>query len=147
MTRKEVKDEAKRRDGDPLIKSKRRELEKELRKRSETAQSIPGADLIITNPTHYAVALKYDRTTMAAPIVVGKGTGKMALKIREIAFSHRVPVFESPRLTRNIYRKTAVDNAVPEDTYVLVAKLLRKAYEQKSPDLRNINNATGGRTA
>ncbi|OUS29790.1 flagellar biosynthesis protein FlhB [Gammaproteobacteria bacterium 45_16_T64] len=132
MTRKEVKDESKRRDGDPLIKSKRRELEKELRKRSETAQSVPGADLIITNPTHYAVALKYDRSSMAAPTVVAKGTGEMALRIREIAFSHRVPVFESARLTRQIFKKTAVDNAIPEDTYVLVAKLLRKAYAQKN---------------
>ncbi len=145
MTRKEVKDEAKRRDGDPLIKSKRKELEKELRKRSETAQNIPGADLIITNPTHYAVALKYDRTTMLAPVVVGKGTGKMALKIREIAFRHRVPVFESPRLTRKIYRKTAVEGAIPEDTYVLVAKLLRKAYENKTLDLRTNQNAMGSR--
>lgn len=132
MTKKELKDEIKRRDGDPNIKSKRRELERELRKRARSLSSVEGADLVITNPTHYAVVLKYDRNTMRAPHVVGKGADGMAKLIRREASRLQVPIIESPSLTRLLFKKTRIDSAVPERTYPDVARLLGVAYRQKA---------------
>lgn len=129
MTRRELKDEVKRRDGDPQVKSKRRQLERELRKRAESVASVKEADVVITNPTHYAVVLKYDRTSMRAPIVTGKGADKLALKIREEATRHHVPIVASPELTRFLFRKVAMESPVPDSTYLAVAKILHKAYQ------------------
>lgn len=128
MTRRELKDEVKRRDGDPQIKSKRRQLERELRKRAQSVSAVPSADVIITNPTHIAIVLKYDRSSMRAPAVTGKGADKLAQHIRLEAARHQVPVISSPVLARFLYRKVAIDNPVPESTFVVVAQLLRKAY-------------------
>ena len=128
MTRKELKDEHKRRDGDPHIKSKRREIERELRKKSQSLDAVAGANIVITNPTHYAVAIKYDRLTMRAPAVVGKGADKLAIAIRRKAYLSNVPVISSPKLTRHLYKKVSIDSPIPESTYNVVARLLYKAH-------------------
>lgn len=132
MSKKELKDEVKRREGDPMVRAKRRELERELRKRSQSAGSVPGADLIITNPTRYAIVIKYDRSTMAAPQVTGKGTGEMARVIRQEAARYGVAVESSPALARALYKKVKIDHAIGQDFFVDVAKLLRKVYREKS---------------
>lgn len=131
MSRKELKDEAKKREGDPLIKSKRRSLEKELRKRSQSISSVRSADVVITNPTHYAIVLKYDRGTMIAPKVVGKGADDLALAIRLEALRFSVPVFESPTIARTLYRFVSIDACIREKDYVDVARILKKAYQKR----------------
>ena len=131
MTRKELKDEMKRHEGDPQIKQKRKELERELRQRSETMNNLPEADLVITNPTRFAILLKYDRAKMVAPVVTGKGTGEMARLIREKAYNHRVPVIRSPRLARILFRRCNIDAAIPQEHYVAVARVLSQAYDMR----------------
>lgn len=131
MTRKELKDETKRREGDPKVRQKRKELERELRQRSETMANLPEADLVITNPTRFAVLLKYDRKTMIAPTVTGKGAGEMAKLIREKAYHHRIPVIQSPPLARAIFMQCKINGAIPMENYVAVAKVLRQAYEMR----------------
>lgn len=131
MTRKELKDESKRHEGDPKVRQKRKELERELRQRSETLANLPEADLVITNPTRFAVLLKYDRNTMIAPIVTGKGAGDMAKLIREKAYRMGVPVIQSPRLARRLFTRTKINGAVPEENYVAVAKVLKQAYQMR----------------
>lgn len=132
MTRKEVKDEAKRREGDPAVRQKRRELERELRKRSESVANVPKADLVITNPTRYAVLLKYDRYSMVAPVVTGKGAGETARLIREAAYKHRIPVISAPSLTRQLFRRCDVYGAVEHKHFAVVARLFRQAYAIKA---------------
>ncbi len=129
MTRKELKDEIKRHEGDPQIKRKRKELERELRQRSETMNNLPQADLVITNPTRFAVLLRYDRATMLAPVVTGKGAGEMARLIREKAYYHRVPVIRSPALARELFHRCAIDAAIPQAQYAAVARVLSQAYD------------------
>ena len=131
MTRKELKDEIKRREGDPHIRQKRKSLERELRKRSESLASVPEADLVITNPTRFAVVLKYDRLTMIAPQVTGKGAGEMARLIRTEAYKHRVPVINSPALARALFRDCQIQGSVAQEYYVTLAGLFRQAYALK----------------
>ncbi|MFT4824343.1 MAG: flagellar biosynthetic protein FlhB [Halioglobus sp.] len=131
MTRKELKDEMKRREGDPKVRQKRKELERELRQRSETLANLPQADLVITNPTRFAVLLKYDRKTMIAPTIMGKGAGDMAKLIRQKAYHNRIPVIQSPRLARTIFTRCKINSAIPEEHYVAVAKVLKQAYEMR----------------
>jgi flagellar biosynthetic protein FlhB len=137
MTRKELKDEMKRREGDPQIRQKRKSLERELRKRSESLASVPEADLVITNPTRFAVVLKYDRQTMIAPQVTGKGSGEMAHLIREKAYKHRIPVINSPALARALFRKCPIHGAVAQEHYVSLASLFRQAYAMR--DAREVS--------
>ena len=132
MSRKELKDEYKRREGDPAIRQKRKALERELRKRSQTLANVPEADLVITNPTRFAVVLKYDRGTMIAPTLVGKGAGEMARLIREKAYQHRVPVIHSPQLARRIFKTCQMDAVIPQENYVAVARLFRQAYRMRA---------------
>ncbi|WP_083769793.1 flagellar biosynthesis protein FlhB [Hahella chejuensis] len=131
MTKKEVKDEIKRREGDPHIRAKRKELERELRKRSGSAASVPEADLIITNPEHYAVVVKYDAKKMAAPTVTGKGGDAMAKHLRDLARQHQVPIIQDPPLARYLFKKTEIGSMIPEDAFVGVARALRRAYQIK----------------
>ena len=102
MTKNEVKQETKQTDGDPLIKSRIKNVQREM-SRKRMMQEIPEADVVVTNPTHYAVALKYDATTMDAPKVIGKGVDLIALKIREIATKHDIPIVEDRILARVLY--------------------------------------------
>ena len=127
MTKQEVEDERKRTEGDPLIKSRLRGARMELM-RQRMMDSVPKADVIITNPTHFSVALRYDRTRNAAPEVVAKGVDDMALRIREIAAEHDVPLMEDPPLARALYRAVKVGQEVPERFFQAVATVLSHVY-------------------
>lgn len=122
MTLKEVKDEHKDSDGDPAVKAKIRQLRME-RGRARMMSRVPEATVIITNPTHYAVALSYDEG-MNAPICVAKGVDAVALKIREVAESTNVPIVENPPLARALYATVEIDDQVPEDHYKAVAEVI-----------------------
>ncbi|RYZ76550.1 MAG: EscU/YscU/HrcU family type III secretion system export apparatus switch protein, partial [Proteobacteria bacterium] len=100
MSKREVKDEHKQREGDPRIKARLRELRLEWFKKGIAAQRVKNADVLVTNPTHYAVAISYKRDVMSAPRIVAKGSGELALRMRELARSHHVPVVENPPLAR-----------------------------------------------
>jgi flagellar biosynthesis protein FlhB len=130
MTRQEVKDEIKQTDGDPIVKSRLRSLQRD-RARQRMMTSVPTATLIIANPTHYAIALRYVRDEMAAPTVVAKGQDLIALKIREIAEENGVPVFENVDLARSMYKQVSVDKVIPPEFYQAVAELVRIVYGQK----------------
>jgi len=132
MTKNEVKQEAKQTDGDPLIKSRIKSVQREM-SRKRMMQAIPEADVIVTNPTHYAVAIKYDAATMDAPKVIGKGVDLIALKIREIAAKHDIPIVEDRILARVLYSTIELDCDVPPKLYQAVAKVLSYVYQ-----LRNI---------
>lgn len=128
MTKQEVKDEMKRMDGDPKIKARRRQIQlQQAQKRLQ--QTVPGADVIVTNPTHYAIALKYDKDAMHAPRVVAKGGDFLALKIREIAAEHGIPIIERPPLARALYKMCEVGQEIPEQFYSAVAEILAYVYE------------------
>jgi flagellar biosynthetic protein FlhB len=128
MTKQEVKEEMRRMDGDPLIKQRRRQLAQEMLKK-KLKKDVPTADVIVTNPTHYAVALKYDADTMNAPRVVAKGGDYMAKRIREIAIENGIPILERPPLARALYRLCDVGQEIPEQFYSAVAEILAYVYE------------------
>ncbi|TCS37710.1 flagellar biosynthetic protein FlhB [Paucimonas lemoignei] len=132
MSRREVKDEYKQREGDPRIRSKIRELQREARKRSKSLRNVKEADVLITNPTRLAIALRYDREHMAAPMIVAKGAGQLAKLMREMAFRHQVPVVENKRLARALFRQTAIDTQIPEVFYPAAAKLLMWVYAKRN---------------
>lgn len=129
MSKQEVKDERKQQEGNPEVKAKI------LKKMYEMAgkrmmSSVPSADVVVTNPTHYAVALRYDQTKDFAPVVVAKGVDTVALKIKEIAREHYIQIVENPPLARELYRSVEIDQAVPEQLYQAVAELF--AYIHKT---------------
>src|SRR5690606_18357559 len=123
MTRQEVKDEHKSSEGDPEVKARLRQLRRE-RSRRRMMAAVPEADVVVTNPTHFAVALRYDPQSMAAPRVVAKGVDAMARRIREIATEHDVPLVENPPLARALYASVEVDAEVPEAHYRAVAEVI-----------------------
>lgn len=123
MSLQEVKDEHKESEGDPHIKGKIRAIQMS-RSRNRMMASVPEATVIITNPTHYSVALKYDHGTMVAPIVVAKGVDAVAFKIREIAKENGVPVLESPPLARALYATVDIDHPIPVEHYTAVAEII-----------------------
>ncbi|KOO59833.1 flagellar biosynthesis protein [Rheinheimera sp. KL1] len=134
MTKQEVKDERKSTDGNPEIKGRIRQIQYQIASR-RIEDRVPTADVIITNPTHYAVALKYSEKKAKAPYVVAKGVDQMALRIRELAATHQLEVIELPPLARAIYFSTRVDQEVPKGLYTAVAYVLTyvmqlKAYKQ-----------------
>jgi flagellar biosynthetic protein FlhB len=128
MTKQEVKEEMKRMEGDPQIKQRRRQIAMQQTVQ-RLKQDVPTADVIVTNPTHYAVALKYDSTGMGAPKVVAKGQDFIALKIREIAAASGVPILERPPLARSLYASVEVGQEIPEQFYAAVAEILAYVYE------------------
>jgi flagellar biosynthesis protein FlhB len=128
MTKQEVRDEYKDSEGKPEVKSRIRRLQREIAER-RMMQAIPSADVVITNPTHFAVALKYDATKGRAPILLAKGGDFMALKIREIATEHKIMVLESPSLARAVYFSTEVDREIPAGLYMAVAQVLAYVYQ------------------
>ncbi|MBB3101826.1 flagellar biosynthesis protein FlhB [Azomonas macrocytogenes] len=128
MTKQEVRDEYKDSDGKPEVKSRIRQLQREMLQR-RMMQAVPEADVVITNPTHFAVALKYDATKASAPLLVAKGGDFMALKIREIAQEHQVMVMESPALARAVYHSTEIDREIPAGLYLAVAQVLAYVYQ------------------
>jgi flagellar biosynthetic protein FlhB len=127
MTKDEVKQEMKEMMGDPMVKGRIRSLQMQAARR-RMMQAVPQADVIVTNPTHYAVALAY-KAGMAAPKVVAKGTGVIALKIRELAAEHAVPTLEAPPLARALYKHGDLDKEIPGGLYAAVAEVLAYIYQ------------------
>ncbi|MDX2202231.1 MAG: flagellar biosynthesis protein FlhB [Hyphomicrobiaceae bacterium] len=123
MTRQEVKDEFKQIDGDPLIKARMRSLSRD-RARKRMMGAVPRATLVITNPTHFAVALRYVREEGGAPLVIAKGQDLIALKIRELAIEHGIPVIENKPLARALYKAVEVDKMIPKEFYKAVAEII-----------------------
>lgn len=135
MSKQDMKDEYKQQEGDPLIKQKIRQLRRE-RAQKRMMENVPNADVVITNPTHYAIALKYDQATMNAPHVVAKGTDKVALRIREIAEANKVFVMRNPALTRLLYDHAEIDEEIPLTYYKAVAEVIGYVYKLKGINLK-----------
>lgn len=131
MSIQELKDEFKETEGNPESKSRVRNMQREVAQR-RMLQEVPTADVVIVNPTHFSVALRYDSDKDAAPILVAKGADFLALKIREIATAHKIPVFTAPLLARAIYHTTEVENEVPTALYLAVAKVLAYVFQIKT---------------
>jgi flagellar biosynthetic protein FlhB len=127
MTREEVKQEFKETEGDPIVKSRIKSIQRELA-RKRMMQEVPKATVVITNPTHLAVALKYVKDDMAAPLVIAKGAGYIAEKIKEIARNHRIPIIEDKPLARALY-KLEIDTFIPPELYRTVAKIIAYIYK------------------
>jgi len=123
MTRQEVRDEHKQQEGDPMVKGKIRSLRMK-RARQRMMQQVPTADVIVTNPTHYAVALKYDQATMTAPVLVAKGLDLVAKRIREMGEANEVPIVENPPLARALYASVELDQEIPPEHYKAVAEVI-----------------------
>lgn len=138
MTRQEVKDELKQADGDPQVKARIRSVARD-RARRRMLTEVPKATLVIANPTHFAIALRYEREKDAAPTVVAKGQDLIALKIREIAEENNIPVFENVALARSMYKQVSVDSMIPPQFYQAVAELIRAVYAKPAQARRNNN--------
>jgi flagellar biosynthetic protein FlhB len=124
MSRRELKDEAKHREGDPRIRSRMRELRQQMLKKSLSLRKTRDADVLITNPTHIAVALRYVQSEMGSPQLVAKGSGKLAEAMRAIAARHRIPVVQNPPLARRLFRELPVEHHVPAQMYADVARII-----------------------
>ncbi len=131
MTREEVQREMKESEGSPEVKGRIRQVQQQMARQRMMAD-VPKADVIVTNPTHFAVALKYDDKRMRAPIVVAKGVDLVAARIREVANEHAVPIFEAPPLARVLYRNVDIGGEVPSSVYVAVAQVLSYIYQLKT---------------
>lgn len=131
MTKQEIKDEYKETEGRPEVKGRIRQLQREASQRRMMEQ-IPQADVVLTNPTHYAVALKYDQTKRGAPKVIGKGVDLLAEQIKTVALANGVQLVESPPLARALYHTTKIDREIPEQLYVAVAQILAYVYQLKN---------------
>lgn len=130
MSKQEVKDENKQTEGDPQVKSKIRQIQMEAARKRMMAE-VPKADVVVTNPTHLALAIKYDAATMSAPKVTAKGAGNVAAKIREIADESGVPIVENKELARSLYQVVEVGDDVPSELFRAVAELLAYVYNLK----------------
>jgi flagellar biosynthetic protein FlhB len=130
MTQQEVKEEYKEREGSPLIKSRIRSLQREMARR-RMIEDVKTADVIVTNPTTYAIALKYKPGEMVAPKVVAKGAGFIAARIKEVAFKFRVPVIENKPLAQGLFHAVNIGDFIPEKFYLIVAELLAEVYKRR----------------
>lgn len=128
MTKEEIRQEAKETEGNPEVKGRIRSLQREMARRRMMSE-IPKADVVVTNPTHFSVALRYSENGMRAPIVVAKGTHLLAAKIREVASEHGVPILEAPPLARALYKHTELGDSIPEALYTAVAEVLAYVYQ------------------
>lgn len=131
MSKQEVKDEFKQTDGNPFIKGRIRSIQIHMARR-RMMKDVPKADVIITNPTHLAIALKYERGKMIAPVVLAKGAGVLADKIREIARSSRIPIVENKPLAQALYKTVEIGDAIPEEWYRAVAEILAYVFKLKA---------------
>ena len=131
MTKQEVKDEMKNSEGDPQIKGKQRQRMQEASRR-RMMQDVPQADVVITNPTHYAVALKYDSSVGTAPVVIAKGADFVAQKIKEIAKDNHVEIVENKPLARMLYANVEVGSEIPPELYQVVAEILANVYRAQN---------------
>ncbi len=128
MSKQEVKDEMRRMDGDPKLKQRRRQIAQQMAQK-KLQKDVPTADVVITNPTEYAIALKYDENAMHAPRVVAKGQGVIAKRIRELAIAAGVPILERKPLARALYKVVEVGQEIPEEFYAAIAEILAYVYE------------------
>ncbi|MEI6972901.1 MAG: EscU/YscU/HrcU family type III secretion system export apparatus switch protein, partial [bacterium] len=128
MTMDELKQEAKESEGDPHLKARIRSQQRELA-RSRMMSEVPKADVVVTNPTHFAVALKYESGTMGAPTVVAKGMNLIAQRIRDLADESQIPVLEAPPLARALYRHAEVGDQIPASLYTAVAEVMAYVYQ------------------
>jgi len=131
MSRQEMKDEHKESEGNPQLKGQQRNKQRELAQRG-SIRAVPKADFIVMNPTHYAVAIKYDEKAMSAPRVISKGADLLALKIRDIGRAHDVPVLQSPVLARALYAHAELDQDIPSTLYTAVAQVLAYIYRLRA---------------
>ena len=131
MTKQEVKDEFKETEGDPLTRSRIRRIQREVARRRMMA-AVPEADVVITNPTHYAVALSYKMEEMQAPQVVAKGVGFLAVRIKELAQKHDVPVVEDRALAQMLYKTVEIGSYIPVTLYKAVAEILAYIYKTRN---------------
>jgi flagellar biosynthesis protein FlhB len=131
MTREELRQEAKEADGDPQVKARIRQMQREMARRRMMAE-VPTADVVVTNPTHFAVALKYTEGKMGAPRVVAKGADEVAARIREIAAENKVPLLEAPPLARALYKHTELGDQIPERLYTAVAEVLAYVFQLRA---------------
>ena len=131
MSKQEIKDEHKQMEGDPLVKGRIRQIQMKMSKQRMMAD-VPDADVVITNPTHYAVALKYDKEKSEAPIVLAKGINFLALKIKDIALESKIPIVEDPALARALYDQVEPEQEIPESLYKAIAEIFTFVY--------NLNN-------
>ena len=130
MSRQDIRDEFKQQEGDPHVKGRIRQMQRAAARRRMMAD-VPKADVIVTNPTHYAVALQYDENKMSAPKVVAKGSGLIALRIREIGTENRIPMLEAPPLARALYRHAEIGQQIPGQLYSAVAEVLAWVWQLK----------------
>ncbi len=130
MTKTEVKDEFKQQEGDPVVKGRLRQIRLEKARKRMMAQ-VPKADVVITNPTHYAIALKYDNAKMAAPILLAKGVDRVAERIRDLAQENNVPLVSNPPLARALYDTVELDETIPPQHYRAVAEIISYVYKLK----------------
>ena len=135
MTKQEVKDEYKQMEGDPLVKSRIRQVRME-RARHRMMDAVPRADVVIVNPTHYAVALEYKMEKMDAPVVIAKGLDNLALRIREIAEEYDVPIVENPPLARALFASVELDQSIPAEHFKAVAEVIGYVMQLKNPQTR-----------
>lgn len=131
MSKQEIKDEYKQTEGNPEIKAKIRQLQREMAKKRMMSE-VPKADVVITNPTHYAVAIRYDKTKDEAPRVIAKGVDNLAIKIKEIAREHNILIVENPPLARELYKLVEVGELIPPKLYQAVAEVLAFVYKAKN---------------
>jgi flagellar biosynthetic protein FlhB len=130
MSRQDIRDEFKDQEGDPHVKGRIRQQQRAAARRRMMAD-VPKADVIVTNPTHYSVALQYDENKMSAPKVVAKGAGLVALRIREIGNENRIPILEAPPLARALYRHAEIGQQIPGQLYAAVAEVLAWVWQLK----------------
>ena len=131
MSRQEIREEMKESEGSPETKGRIRNLQHEIAGR-RMMQEVPKADVVVTNPTHYSVALRYDEKRMRAPIVVAKGVDAIAARIREVATENLVPIFEAPPLARALYKHVDLGAPIPASLYVAVAQVLTYIYQLRA---------------
>jgi len=153
MTKQEVKDEFKQQEGNPEVKGRIRQLQRELVQK-RMMQSVPDADVIITNPTHFSVALKYDEIAMSQPVVLAIGADLMATQIRTVAIENNIPIIESPLLARALYYNSEIDQPIPYELFKAVASILAYVYQLRdglldsnsSSDFSNLSVPSGVKT-
>lgn len=133
MSRREMRDENKRREGDPKIKQRLRELQREAATRGASVSRVPEADVLITNPTHLSIAIQYRAGEMAAPIVLAKGAGDMALRMRIKARQHQIPLVENKALARKLFERVRIDEPIIPETYGAVARILTQVRRNAAP--------------
>ena len=135
MSKQEVKDEYKQMEGDPQVKGRIRSIQMKM-SRQRMLKDVQNADVVITNPTHYAVALKYNKEEQNAPKIIGKGIDFLAIKIKDIAREHKIPIIENPALARALHDQVEVDQEIPSEFYKAIAEVFTYIYELNKKRVR-----------